>query len=128
VVFATEIALGGLLLAGAAPVVVVVFSSVLVRNILLDRRVPCGCFGAQNDRPAGWESVARNTLLLGLLVPSVIVRPIGVPDGPHLLLALPIAGAVVLFVLLGEALSGAFSDKQGPTHDRHGANAVSDTH
>jgi len=34
--------------------------------LLTHRGVPCACFGAWSQRPAGWSDVARNVALLAL--------------------------------------------------------------
>jgi uncharacterized membrane protein YphA (DoxX/SURF4 family) len=58
--------------AAAALVMLVAFSAVIVVNLRAGRRPPCACFGAWSARPIGWNSVARNLLLMVLAAVAVI--------------------------------------------------------
>ena len=62
----SELALAGYL-TGA---LLVAFTLAIVINIRRHRTIPCNCGGIAGNRPIGWGSVARNGLLLVLLVPA----------------------------------------------------------
>lgn len=49
-----------------ASVLLAVFTSVVVVNLVRGRRPACNCFGAGNRLPIGWDTVARNAALIAL--------------------------------------------------------------
>jgi len=69
-----EIAIGALLVvqvarrpaAGAAVVVLVVFTGLIIGQLARGHRPPCACFGAWSAKPLGAGHVARNSALIGL--------------------------------------------------------------
>jgi Methylamine utilisation protein MauE len=69
-----EIALGSLVAVGvatpwsvaAALLLLVGFTGVLVRALLLGTRPVCACFGGMTSRPIGLVSVVRNLVLIAL--------------------------------------------------------------
>jgi hypothetical protein len=64
--------LGGLLWGGAlrvagvlvALILLILFSGALISVIARGLHVPCGCFGAHNDRPVSWLHLLRNASML----------------------------------------------------------------
>ena len=50
----------------AALTLLLVFTAVIVVNLLLGRRPPCRCFGSTDTRPIGWSTLLRNGVLLAL--------------------------------------------------------------
>lgn len=50
-------------IAASVTLLLVVFSVVLINNLLTGRQIECGCFGAASHRKMTWLSVVRNLLL-----------------------------------------------------------------
>ncbi len=50
----------------AALTLLLLFTVVIVVNLLLGRRPPCRCFGSTDTRPIGWPTLIRNGVLLAL--------------------------------------------------------------
>jgi uncharacterized membrane protein YphA (DoxX/SURF4 family) len=75
-----ELVLGALLVAqvarrwvaGAALLLLVVFSAFLVLRLRQGRRPPCACFGGWSTRPLGWRHVARNGALAALAAVGLV--------------------------------------------------------
>lgn len=71
-----EIALGVMLVGGwwfaptviASLVLLVGFTILLLVRLRDPERLPCACFGATSQRPMNWFDVARNVILIALLV------------------------------------------------------------
>jgi uncharacterized membrane protein YphA (DoxX/SURF4 family) len=71
-----ELALGALLVVGwgvpsvqfAAAALLGAFTLLLGIRLAQGRRPPCACFGRLATRPISWWSVARNVVLMGLLL------------------------------------------------------------
>ena len=71
-----ELAAAGLLLPGATArlglvvsgLLLVAFTALLIGNLVKGRRPTCRCFGQLSDEPISWLTVARNVVLLGLVV------------------------------------------------------------
>lgn len=69
-----EIVLGALLCAQiartvaalVAVAVLLVFSALIVTQLLRGRRPPCACFGSWSARPIGWRHLLRNAVLIAL--------------------------------------------------------------
>lgn len=56
-----------------ALVVMCLFTVHLVRQVLLEDTVPCGCFGSRRRRPPEWRDVWRNMGLMTCLVVSLVI-------------------------------------------------------
>jgi uncharacterized membrane protein YphA (DoxX/SURF4 family) len=75
-----EIALGALLVSGlarplpaiAAALLLLLFTVLLVVNLVRGRRPPCACFGTRSREPISEVSVARNLGLLALAVVAIV--------------------------------------------------------
>jgi uncharacterized membrane protein YphA (DoxX/SURF4 family) len=75
-----EIALGALLVSGlgaplpavAAALLLLLFTVLLVVNLVRGRRPPCACFGSRSHEPISELSVARNIGLLALAVVATV--------------------------------------------------------
>ena len=55
---------------GLATLLLVVFTSFLVMQVLTKSQVPCACFGANVNRPPSWRDVMRNLGLIALMFTS----------------------------------------------------------
>ncbi|HEV3291717.1 MAG TPA: MauE/DoxX family redox-associated membrane protein, partial [Streptosporangiaceae bacterium] len=62
------------LAAASALGLLLLFTLVIVVNLVKGRRPDCHCFGQLSARPVGWGSVARNGLLIGAAAAVVAVR------------------------------------------------------
>lgn len=75
-----EIVLGAAMVAAVRrevtswPVVglLVVFTALIVSNLVRGRRPVCACFGALGARPLGWGHVVRNGVLIALAVTAAV--------------------------------------------------------
>lgn len=75
-----EIIVGALLVARLATTIVgivalaviVVFTALVIANLLAGRHPVCACFGAWSTKPLGWRHVVRNVVLAGLAVVSLL--------------------------------------------------------
>jgi uncharacterized membrane protein YphA (DoxX/SURF4 family) len=75
-----EIALGALLVAGlarpypaiATAVLLVLFTVLLVVNLVRGRTPPCACFGTRSREPSSAASVVRNIALLALAGVAIV--------------------------------------------------------
>jgi uncharacterized membrane protein YphA (DoxX/SURF4 family) len=75
-----EVILGSLLIAGLAANAVLIASIVALSSftILLGLRLaagdrpPCACLSFRSTKPIGWNNIARNLLMLALLVAALI--------------------------------------------------------
>ncbi|MDA3016568.1 MAG: DoxX family protein [Actinomycetota bacterium] len=77
-----EIALAVLLVSGwwfeqtvaASLVLLVAFTILLLVRLGDTERLPCSCFGATSQRPMSWLDVARNVILIALLVMAYLTK------------------------------------------------------
>jgi uncharacterized membrane protein YphA (DoxX/SURF4 family) len=75
-----EIAVGAVLVGQLAPVaagvlalvLLVAFTTLIVRRLAEGRHPPCACFGAWSASPLGWRHVARNAVLIVLAGLTVV--------------------------------------------------------
>jgi uncharacterized membrane protein YphA (DoxX/SURF4 family) len=75
-----EIALGALLVSGlarplpavAAALLLLLFTVLVVVNLVRGRRPPCACFGTRSREPINELTVARNLGLLALAVVAIV--------------------------------------------------------
>lgn len=107
-----EIAIGIMLIAGLAPVPVLLamlllalFAGAMATNILRGRsHIDCGCGRSQLRHPIGWPLVVRNLLLVALVAPRLLpAPPLSTLD-----IATAAAGGIALFLafhLLGAILT-----------------------
>lgn len=58
---------------GLSTLVLLVFTVYLSAQVMGKSQVPCACFGARVARPPSWRDVARNVLLIALLVASALL-------------------------------------------------------
>lgn len=58
--------------AGAAMLLLAVFTLLIVRKIAAGEHPPCACFGTLSAKPIGWGHVARNAILLALAVVAML--------------------------------------------------------
>ena len=72
----------GLIVTPAAPsaaygalILLAIFSTVVLANLLAGRRPECGCFGSLSRATIGWPDVARNLLLM-FLAGAIIARAV----------------------------------------------------
>jgi Methylamine utilisation protein MauE len=87
---AVEIALGILLLVGpferpaaiATALLLAVFASVLVANLVRGRSKPCACFGSRDETPISWWMVLRNLALVSFVQPAAWGIPLSPRDAP----------------------------------------------
>lgn len=56
----------------AALVVLAAFTLLILSNLSRGHRPVCACFGAWRPAPLGWKHVARNVILMGLTVASLV--------------------------------------------------------
>ena len=76
-----EVMLGGVLILGLAEpvarfgalVLLAAFTGLVVVNLLRGNRPACACFGARATRPISWWTVARNGVLIALIVAALLV-------------------------------------------------------
>ena len=54
------------LVAVAAALLLIAFTTLLVVRLRQGRRPPCACFGALSTKPIGWGNVVRNAAFLAL--------------------------------------------------------------
>lgn len=57
----------------AAVILLVLFSALIVGQLLRGRRPPCACFGRRSTRPIGWSNVTRNFVLIALILVAAMV-------------------------------------------------------
>ncbi len=77
-----EIALAVLLVGGwwfeqtvaASLVLLVAFTILLLVRLGDTERLPCSCFGATSQRPMSWLDVARNVILIALLIMAYLTK------------------------------------------------------
>ena len=77
-----EIALAVLLVSGwwfeqtvaASLVLLVAFTILLLVRLGDTERLPCSCFGATSQRPMSWLDVARNVILIALLIMAYLTK------------------------------------------------------
>ena len=77
-----EIALAVLLVGGwwfdqtiAASLILLVSFTILILVRLRDpERLPCSCFGATSQRPMSWLDVARNAILMAVLIAAYLTK------------------------------------------------------
>ena len=77
-----EIALAVLLVGGwwfeqtvaASLVLLVAFTILLLVRLGDTERLPCSCFGATSQRPMSWLDVARNVILIALLIMAHLTK------------------------------------------------------
>ena len=75
--------------AWGALIALTMFSAAIVRQLLRGRRPACACFGGLSRSPIGWQSIARNLILLAL-AGVVAVFPAGIAAAaPLAMLPLP---------------------------------------
>lgn len=48
------------------------FTALIVGQLLRGRRPPCACFGRRTSRPVGWSNVTRNFLLIALILVAAL--------------------------------------------------------
>lgn len=76
-----EVALGGALILGVAEpvarfgtlVLLAAFTGLVVCNLLRGNRPACACFGARASTPISWWTVARNGVLIAMIVAALLV-------------------------------------------------------
>lgn len=56
----------------AAVILLVLFSAIIIGQLLRGRRPPCACFGRRSSRPIGWSNVTRNLVLIALIVVAAV--------------------------------------------------------
>jgi putative oxidoreductase len=105
------------IVAGVALVVLLVFTSVIVVNLVRGREIDCGCFGSGAPRRITWLAVARNAVLATMATELVFKSPASLSIGPviaqhgqasvepgmALATVLIAIGATLIATLLGEA-------------------------
>jgi hypothetical protein len=77
-----EIALAVLLVGGwwfdqtiaASLILLVSFTILLLVRLRDPERLPCSCFGATSQRPMSWLDVARNAILMALLIAAYLTK------------------------------------------------------
>jgi uncharacterized membrane protein YphA (DoxX/SURF4 family) len=78
----TEIALAVLLVGGwwfnqtiaASLILLVAFTILLLVRLRDPERLPCSCFGATSQRPMSWLDVARNVILIAVLIVAYLTK------------------------------------------------------
>ncbi|CAN5384593.1 hypothetical protein BH10PSE13_BH10PSE13_10960 [soil metagenome] len=97
-----EMAVGAALLVGFTPAPVLaamlllgLFAGAMAINILRGRRhIHCGCGRAELQQSLGWPLVARNLLLIALIVPRLgVTQPLGLAE-----IVMAAAGGLLLFL------------------------------
>ncbi len=48
------------------------FTAIIVGQLLRGRRPPCACFGRRSTRPIGWSNVTRNLVLVALVFVAAV--------------------------------------------------------
>lgn len=56
----------------AAAILLVLFSVLIVGQLLRGRRPSCACFGRRSSRPIGWSNVTRNVALVALILVAAV--------------------------------------------------------
>jgi uncharacterized membrane protein YphA (DoxX/SURF4 family) len=77
-----EIALAVLLVSGwwyaqavvASLILLVAFTVLLLVRLRDAERLPCSCFGATSQRPMSWLDVARNVILIAVLIAAYLTK------------------------------------------------------
>ena len=77
-----EIALAVLLVGGwwfdqtiaASLILLVSFTILLLVRLREPERLPCSCFGATSQRPMSWLDVARNAILMAVLIAAYLTK------------------------------------------------------
>ena len=77
-----EIALAVLLVGGwwfdetiaASLILLVSFTILLLVRLRDPERLPCSCFGATSQRPMSWLDVARNAILIAVLIAAYLTK------------------------------------------------------
>lgn len=77
-----EIALAVLLVGGwwfdqtiaASLILLVSFTILLLVRLRDPERLPCSCFGATSQRPMSWLDVARNVILIAVLIAAYLTK------------------------------------------------------
>ena len=77
-----EIALAVLLVGGwwfdqtiaASLILLVSFTILLLVRLRDPKRLPCSCFGATSQRPMSWLDVARNAILMAVLIAAYLTK------------------------------------------------------
>ena len=77
-----EIALAVLLVGGwwfdqavaASLILLVAFTILLLVRLRDPERLPCSCFGATSQRPMSWLDVARNVILIAVLIAAYLTK------------------------------------------------------
>ena len=77
-----EIALAVLLVGGwwfeqtiaASLILLVSFTILLLVRLRDPERLPCSCFGATSQRPMSWLDVARNVILMAVLIAAYLTK------------------------------------------------------
>ena len=77
-----EIALAVLLVGGwwfdqtiaASLILLVSFTILLLVRLRDPERLPCSCFGATSQRPMSWLDVARNAILMAVLIAAYLTK------------------------------------------------------
>jgi hypothetical protein len=87
------------------------FTLLLLHSILTGQESDCGCFGSAAREPVSWFSIARNGVLIGLVVMGSVAGD-GAGRGT-LPAALAGIGAGVLILLLDQAQTMLSSDRVG---------------
>lgn len=57
----------------AALVLLMSFTALIVGQLLHGRRPPCACFGRRSAQPIGWSNIARNIVLIALILVATFV-------------------------------------------------------
>jgi peroxiredoxin len=101
----TELAIASTLLvaatsryaAMAAAALLAVFSAAIGISLVRGRRLDCHCFGRLHSAPAGWATLARNLVLVGVAA-TLALAPGGAPTWLH------VGGAALVVAVGGQAL------------------------
>ena len=56
-----------------ALIMLMLFTAVIVGQLLRGRRPPCACFGRRSNQPIGWSNVTRNFVLVALILVAAMV-------------------------------------------------------
>jgi Methylamine utilisation protein MauE len=84
------------------------FTAVLAIEVRAGRNFSCGCFGAVASESVGWETMARNAILLVGCVP-IVVRGAESARLGAVLTGLGLAGLLLLFELTASTMRAARS-------------------
>lgn len=57
----------------AALILLVTFTVLIINQLRHGRRPMCACFGRRSTQPIGWSNVARNTVLIALILIAMFV-------------------------------------------------------